>query len=259
VYTVDSADQRYFFDKTSYLLKQRPYKLSLYYAMMHLMEEKRLKVEEITPWKPTLKADFESGLKTFKSDSVVNSLDDLIVIMKHFEALDKNQITDLKALTSSHNTYLGILASATLLKHKQVVAPTTLNGFVEDVYDRLTLYDQFEKDNLLQHYPKAYLNQDSLAVSQIYSYLQEDGFVPAKVSISYAGLEDFDGQRMKFYVVKIYDEESDAWYRGVVGPFDPKKLSTWGALNTVDFEDINGDDKQYLRDYIAASVEAMAE
>ncbi len=42
IYTVDSVDQRYFYDKTISLLKDKNYTLNLYYLMNHLLEQKRL-------------------------------------------------------------------------------------------------------------------------------------------------------------------------------------------------------------------------
>jgi hypothetical protein len=254
IYTVDSADQKYFYEKTNHLLKVKAFKLSLYYMMKHLMEQKRLTLQEITPWRAAINADFETEVAIFKSDSTFKNLDDFIVIMKYYDALDKKQVATLKQLSSSHDTYLGILATTTLLKHKQAVAPNVLLQFAQDHYNRITLYDEFEKATLLQHYPKAYLNQDSLAVSQVYTYLQEDEFTPGKVNIAYQGLEDYDGKKMKFYVMRVYDSDAEVWYRGIIGPFDPKKLGTWGEMNYIDFqEDPNEDYRQYLIETITAT------
>ncbi len=68
--------------------------------------------------------------------------------------------------------------------------------------------------------------------------MQED-FTPEKVEIAYQGLEDHEGKKKKFYVLRVQDEDG-GWYRGVFGPFDPAKLATWGDLNYVEYEEEAG-------------------
>jgi hypothetical protein len=250
-YTVDSADQKYFYEKTNYLLTTNAFKLSLYYFMKQLMEQKRLTLKEIAPWRTAINTNFEYEVSTFKKDSTFKNLDDFMIIMKHFDVLDKKHTSMLKELSASHNTYLGILASTTLLKHKLSVAPSVLLSFAKDNYDRLTLFDELEKESLLQHFPKAYLNQDSLAVSQAYTYMRDEDIAAGKVEIAYQGLEEFQGGKMKFYVMRVYDNDNDIWYRGIIGPFDPKKLATWGEMNYFDSQDPEEDYKQFLIDSIS--------
>jgi hypothetical protein len=252
IHTVDSADQRYFYDKTIPLLKVKAYKINLYYLMNHLLTEKRLAFKDIQTLKPVILTDFNDQVKVYKADTSFSSLDDLIPIIGTFDKIDSKTFTQLKELSRGYNTYIGILATSMLLKQKQSPDVEQLNKFASDPYDRISLYDEFEKSGLLIHFPKAYLNQDSLAVSQVYTYLQED-FTPAQVKIAYQGMEDFEGKRMKFYVMSVKDPEEDIWYRATIGPFTSDKLATSGDLNYVDFdEDPTTDHRKYLLDIIAA-------
>ncbi|RAW03228.1 hypothetical protein [Pseudochryseolinea flava] len=251
MYTVDSVDQRYFYDKTIALLKQPPYKMPLYPFMKNLLHDKRLKIQEVAAWRPTINADFESEMKTFRKDSTYDYIDDVVEIMKYYEALDKKQVSALTELVSSDHYYIGILASNTLLKHKQRVDPSILEGFAKNNSSRIMLFDRLEEDGLTQYFPKAYANQDSLVIAQVYSYLEDEDYQPLKVEITYQGLETYEGKPMKFYVVNISFDEAES-YRGVFGPFEPNKLSTWGTLNYVDYDETttNTDDKAYLIEYL---------
>lgn len=257
VHTVDSADQRYFYDKVIDLLPKKPFKVNLYYFMSQLLNKKQLAQKDILPLKPAIAADFNEQCERYKADTTYSSLDDLLQIIGFLDKPDAKTIAKLKELSLGYNSYIGILASATLMKHKQPVDESLLKKFAADHFDRLTLYDEFEKFGLLGNYPKAYLNQDSLAISQVYSYLMED-FTPEKVEIVYQGLEDHDGKKMKFYVVKILVPEEGSWYRGILGPFDPAQLSSWADMNYVDYEEDPGTDyKQYLLDTIAKLKEEL--
>lgn len=254
IYTVDSVDQRYFYDKIIPLLKNKHYTLNLYYLMNHLLQQKRLAQSDIASLKPIILGDFNSHVMTYKQDSTYTSLDDLIEILSYFDKPDAKTITQLKELSKGYDTNIGILASATLLKHKQSVDSKLLEKLAKDPYDRITLYNKFESLALLNSFPKKYLNQDSLTIAQAYTYLEED-FIPEKIEVVYEGMEDHGGKKKKFYVLRIRDEEG-SWYRGVFGPFDPAKLSTWGDLNYVEYEEEPDTDyRGFVRRTIAAQSE----
>jgi hypothetical protein len=115
------------------------------------------------------------------------------------------------------------------------------------------MFSAFDKHNLLTYFPKSYLRQDSLAVSELSGFVSDEYFEPSMIEVVHKEELSFNGKQGLFFVIRFQEGESGLWYRGVSGPYTPGKLSIWADATGSNFEewDENDDDhSSYLRAYL---------
>lgn len=247
---IDSADAKKFFMTLLPLTKQAPYKTSMYAYMEGLLRDKRLIPVEVSSLKPMILADLKSQYEGFVKDTIYQYLDDLTAIVG-YEKPGKAELEILKKLAGQQNEYLAIRANASLLRQQQKGNDKRINELGQDVYFRKDLFSEFKDFSLEKFFPKKYLSQDSIAVSELYSYISDEYVQPVDVKVVHSEVVQYHGSRKKFFVIQFTDPEDGSISRGVAGPYSPDKIEVFGELTGTFFEEDRAmSHHDYLLEYI---------
>jgi hypothetical protein len=248
---IDSAEAKEFFFHVLPMIKQSPYKTPLYSYMEGLMRDKGIQYAELTNYKPMILSDFKSQFESFTNDTIYQFLDDLTIIVG-YDKPGKSELDILKKLASGENDYLAIRANAALLRQQQKANDKKINSLAQNLYFRKDLYSEFKDFNLEKFFPKAYLNQDSIAVSEMFSHVTDEYVEPVSVKIIHSEILTHNGQQKKFYVIQFTDPEDGRTFRGVAGPYPQNKIDVFAEL-TGSFldEHLDKDNHEYLVDYLS--------
>lgn len=251
-YRLDSLQKKQFLLKALPFVNERVYKNGIYALTESLMRQKKLTFTEIQTYRATILNDLKSASETYFKDSTYQLMDDVIAIAA-YDQLAKKEIDLLNKLANSHTDYIRIKANAALLRQNQKVNEKSIVKLAQNHYNRVELFTTFKNYDLLKNFPKQYLRQDSLAVSEMVSYVADEYFEPSAVKVLHRETLQFNGKQKLFFVVKFKEPEEGIWYRGVCGPYDPNALSVWEDVTGSDFEPWDENDKDhstYLKEYL---------
>jgi hypothetical protein len=251
-YRLDSLYKKEFLLKTLPFVSQPQYKSGIYGLAEGLLKEKTITYTDLQPYKQTIQTDLKNAADKYLKDSTYQILDDLINIVG-YDQLAKKELDLINKLANSHNDFLRITAYSTLLRQGQKVNDKSLTKLAQDHYNRTEMFTSFETYDLLKNFPKQYLRQDSLAVSELFSYVSDEYFEPSSIQIVHREEREFKGQKKLFFVVKFQEPEDGGWYRGVCGPYDPNKLSVWEDVTGSNFDEWTEDQanlSEYLKEYL---------
>jgi hypothetical protein len=248
---MDSAQAYDFFFKVLPLITAIPYKTGLYSSLQGLLREKRIQYSEVASYKSIFFSDFKSQYDVFANDTVYQFLDDLTNIIS-FDKPEKSEVEILKKLSGSDNYYLAIRANSSLLRLHQKVNEKAIQAIASNQFFRKDLFKEFKDFNLDASFPIAFHRQDSIAISELYSYVTEDYEAPTSMKIVHSEILDHKGEQKRFFVIQLYYADEELTYRAVAGPYSPEKIEAFGELTGSFFEenrDLNHHD--YLLDYIS--------
>jgi hypothetical protein len=247
---IDSAEAKDFFFKVLPLIKQSPYKTPLYSYMQGLLRDKRIQFNEVASYKSMILSDFKSQFEGFTRDTIYQYLDDLATLVG-YDKLGKSELEMLKKLAANENEYLAIRANAALLRQQQKGNDKRINVLAQSKVFRKDLYSEFKDFGLEKFFPKAYLRQDSIAVSELFSYVADEYAEPEGIRVVHSEILSYKGQQKKFFVIQFSDPEDRAIYRGVAGPYSPDKIEVFAELTGTFFdEDRTDSHHDFLLDYI---------
>jgi uncharacterized protein YbaP (TraB family) len=121
-------------------------------------------------------------------------------------------INKLQGSSSESISYLSLLEAA---KKKLPLSKLAIDKLAADDYYRKDIYTMLNENNKLSLFPPAWLNQRSIFQSQLYNSLQEDLSIE---KLEYVGerIRSVEGQKLKFYLFKVYLEEGDP-VLGIIG------------------------------------------
>jgi hypothetical protein len=247
---IDSAQSKSFLMRALPLLSRQEYKTAVYAYLQHALRNKVVQFGEVNNLKPMIQKDFESQFEIFSRDSIYQYLDDLTTLAG-YDKPGKAELEILKKLSGGENDYLAIRANAALLRQVQKPNERRLTELAANRYLRKDLFSEFNDFNLGKHFPKSYYRQDSIALSEFYSYVADEYSEPAALKIVHSETLEYKGQTKKFYVLQFFDSEDGTSYRGVAGPYTPDKVEVFAELTGSYFEDdpeMNHHD--YLIDYL---------
>lgn len=247
---IDSTEAKDFFFNALPLIVQPPYKTALYSYMQGLLRDKRIQYNELASYKSMIISDFKSQFETFTRDTIYQYLDDLTIIVG-YDKLGKSEMEILKKLAASENEYLAIRANATLLRQQQKANDKRINGLAQSRYFRKDLYSEFKDFGLEKFFPKPYLTQDSIAVSEMFSYVSDEYVEPVNMKVVHSEILTYQGHQKKFLVIQFTDPEDGKIYRGVAGPYAQNKIEVFGELTGSYFEDEpEMNHHEYLLEYL---------
>lgn len=248
---IDSAEAKNFFLEVLPMIGQSPYKTPLYSYMLGLLRDKRIQYGEVMSYKPMILSDFKSQFEIFTKDSIYQYLDDLTSIVG-YDKPGKSEMEILKKLSSNENEYLAIRANASLLRQQQKGNDKRINALAQNRYFRKDLYSEFKDFNLEKFFPKAYLNQDSIAVSELFSYVADEYVEPVSVKVVHSEVLLYKGLQKKFFVIQFSDPEEGKTYRGVAGPYSPNTIEVFAEVTGSYFDDDRAmNHHDYLLDYLS--------
>lgn len=248
---IDSADAKDFFMKALPHIKTSSYKTALYTYMQELLRGKRLQYEELAGYKTMIASDFKSQFETFTKDTIYQYLDDLITIIG-YDKLGKTELGMLRKLASNQNEYLSIRANASLLRQQQKGDEKRILNLAQNQYYRKDLFEEFQDFNLEKFFPAKYLNQDSIAVSDLFSYVSDEYSEPQSMKVVHSEVLPYREAQKKFFVIEFVDPDDGKAYRGVAGPYAVNKIEVFGEVTGSTFEEsADKDHHTYLLDYIS--------
>ncbi len=141
---------------------------------------------------------------------------------------DPKVVTHLTALThfdwkTKRNQMHAFDALTALVKNKLPVDSIVVNYFAANQNYRFELYEALEKYDQLNLFPVQWLNQDSLAIAQLYWYYGAmHGFIPEKIEFVSSRIVNHNEIPSRFYLYKVlinYDPEAV-----VIGPYSEDKF-----------------------------------
>lgn len=217
----------------------------------YLIDSNYITIKDLQSHKNILLKHAENKIAT----SVVNTdwiLYNWILFLGKFNDTESNNLLE-QVLKSDvlENVYD---AAVVLLKNNQRVDPKIIMKLADDKSYRLPLYLELEKLKGLKLFPSKYLNQKSIAESELYSIAVDYDNVE---NVMYLGERTriANGEKQKYYLFKVvFNGENELEeYLGITGPynFNSKKIETsskaagfaQGLYNT---KTIDSQFKQYL-------------
>jgi uncharacterized protein YbaP (TraB family) len=141
-----------------------------------------------------------------------------ITLLGKFNDVKSNQL--LQQFAASRLPDIRYNAVIELIKNKQVVSPVIIEKTAADMVYRLAFYEECKKMDKLKLFPARYLNQKSIAESELYSFASDDA-EPSKMEYIGERIAVFKGKKQKFYLLKITysGEDEPESYLGVAGPY----------------------------------------
>jgi hypothetical protein len=248
---IDSVDAKNFFVKVLPLIEAEPYKTSLYSYMQDLLRDQRMQFPEVLSYKAMIMSDFKLQYETFTRDTIYQYLDDLITIIG-YDKLAKTELGLLRNLAGNQNEYLSIRANASLLRQQQKGDEKRILNLAQNQYYRKDLFKELQDFNLEKFFPAKYLNQDSIAVSDFFTYLSDEYSEPQSMKVVHSEVLPYKGAQKKFFVIEFVDPDDGKKYRGVAGPYAINKIEVFGEATGSTFEEsADMDHHAYLLDYIS--------
>lgn len=248
---LDSTYARDFFFKVIPLIVRPFYKTGLYSLAQQMLRNKKVTFEELTSVRKIFSNDFNSQFENYKRDTIYQFLDDLSIILA-YDKVSKGELEIFKKLSADQNEYLAMHANTSLLRLHQKANDKKIESLAKDRYFRKDLFKEFKDFKLETLFPRPYYRQDSIAVSELFSYVSDEYVTPAAMKVVHSELVDFHGHEKRFFVIEFMDPEDEVTYRGVAGPYSSESIDVFADLTGSFFEEDREDTHHnYLMDYIA--------
>lgn len=164
----------------------------------------------------------------------------------------------LQQVADGKYPYIKKLAVVELIRNGQSIRPAIMEAIAADDYTRALLYEDLKELNSLKLFPAKYLNQKSIAESELVQYLSENDMEPSQTTFLEEKEALINGKKQKFYLFKVsyaYEEGKEV-YLGVCGPYNSTKgeIRSNVDLVTITEEQLNSRNandlfKQVLNNY----------
>ncbi|MDQ3552011.1 MAG: hypothetical protein M3413_10815, partial [Bacteroidota bacterium] len=189
-----------------------------------LIDSNYITISDLQLYKNILLKQAESTIatSTLKYDWVFYNW---LLLLGKFNDLESNNL--LKQVLKSNDLENVFDATIVLLKNKQQVDATAIMRLAENNTYRLPIYLELEKLNNLKLFPSRFLNQKSLAESEMFRMASEYDNVE-KIQFIGERIGLLNGGKRKFYLFKVQfrGDEGAEEYLGIAGPynFNGKKI-----------------------------------
>jgi uncharacterized protein YbaP (TraB family) len=216
-----------------------------------LIDSNYIKISELESYKHVL---MQHAKNIFETSGVQYDwiLYNWVLLLGKFNDAESNAL--LTQVLKSGDLELVYDATIVLLKNKQQIDNKVILRLAEENTYRLPLYLELEKLNALKLFPSKYLNQKSIAESQLHGIAIDYGNVE---NINYIGerVGVLNGTKQKFLLFKVQfnDDEGLEEYLGIAGPYpiNSKKIgaeskATGFATGFFNAKTIDTQFKQYL-------------
>ena len=160
-----------------------------------------------------------------------------VKLLGRFNDEASNQM--LQQVANGKYPYIKKMAVVELVRNGQSVRPAIMEAIAADDYTRALLYEDLKELNSLKLFPAKYLNQKSIAESELVQYLSDDDMEPTQTTFLGEKEALVNGKKQKFYLFKVSyaHEEGKEVYLGVCGPYNSAKGEIQSNVDLVTISD----------------------
>lgn len=185
-----------------------------------LLDSNMLSLQEVLPYKEVLinRAKVLLTRLNKNPEAQLWSYTRWISLLRTLNGTESNAA--LQLATKSSHLYIQKLALMALVSNNQKIDAVIMQKIVADKVYRADVYEELKKLGKLHLFPAAYLNQKSIAESEMWNYASDEED-PQKIQFVGERMAVYKGTKSKFYLYKVqysYDNQVQS-YLGVVGPY----------------------------------------
>lgn len=206
-----------------------------------LLDSNMIQLAVVLPYKEQIQAQARYWYKRWSAEEDNQwQFYNWVKLLGRFNDESGNEL--LQQVAGGNDIYIQKLAVVELIKNGQAVKPSILEKIAADDYNRSLFYDDLKKLNCLKLFPAKYLNQKSIARSELVQYMSEDDMEPSEITFLSEKEAIFQGKKQKFYLFKlnyVYEDEKEV-YLGICGPYAPgqKEIKTNPSVITLSDEQL---------------------